>query len=99
MDHTKWSALHFAAQAVLQYSLSVSPPFQIGDNPKMNPSELKAVLAKTNEVAVYPANIEAQLPYTVTQKNRRGLLICPTGLKRAIVIQDGAKWIEKRPVS
>lgn len=65
----------------------------------MNPNELKAVLSKTNEVAIVPRHIEADLPWMATHRNRQGQIVCPTGLTRAKVIVDGQKWVEKRPVS
>lgn len=59
---------------------------------------MKAVLAKTSEVAVAPRCIEANLPHWATARNNYGAS-CPNGLIKAKVIQNGYPWIEKRPVT
>lgn len=67
----------------------------------MQANELKAVLEVTKEIAVYPAHIEVRLPHHFTTRSpkwgRRNY--CPTGCKRATVIENGHNWIEKRPVT
>jgi hypothetical protein len=69
----------------------------------MQPNELTAVLNHTNVFAVYPAHVEVDLPYYVNSRasrngRRGGQLHCPSGMVRATVIENGAHWVEKRPV-
>lgn len=64
----------------------------------MQANELKALLQKTKEVAVYPAHIETDLPYYMTTRGKWGR-VCPGGLVKATVIEDGYEWVEKRPLS
>lgn len=63
----------------------------------MQNNELKAVLAKTNEVAVYPVNVEDDLPNSTHRLH--GQVVCPTGLVRARVLKNGVKWIERRQIA
>lgn len=63
----------------------------------MQPNELTALLTKTDEVALWPIHVEAQIPYI--SRNKRGALFCPSGLVRARVIENGRKWIERRPIA
>jgi hypothetical protein len=62
----------------------------------MQPIELKAVLAKTNEVAIKPVHVEINV---ANIRNRYGNLHCPIGLVRAKVIQDGYPWTERRTIA
>jgi len=65
----------------------------------MQSNELSAVLAKTDEVALYPAPVCNELPRTMNQRVRGGALYCPSGMKRARVVKNGVQWIERRVVS
>jgi hypothetical protein len=67
----------------------------------MQPNELRAVLTKTDEVAIRPVHVEVEV-YNPRQSSRRGYkgpIYCPDGLVKARVIQDGYPWIEKRTIS
>jgi hypothetical protein len=62
----------------------------------MAPNELKALLAKTKEVALRPKHVEVNIP---NHRNKRGAIVCPIDLVRATVIEDGYPWVERREIS
>lgn len=65
----------------------------------MQANELKAVLGRTDEFAIAPYHVEAELPWNYKQRNRQGRTLCPRGLTRAKIIENGVQWVEKRPVA
>lgn len=67
----------------------------------MQPNELKALLTKTNEVAIQPVHVEVQVENSrVGRGSRRfGQIYCPSGLIKAKVLEDGVKWTEHRSIS
>lgn len=62
----------------------------------MQPNELTALLTTTDEVAIWPVNVETPIS---NQRNKRGHIYCPSGLVKAKVIENGFRWIERRPIA
>lgn len=67
----------------------------------MQPNELRAVLERTNEVAISPSHVEVAISNLRTGRHNRrpGRIFCPTGLVKAKVLQDGVQWTERRTIA